>query len=978
MDREKGRAEDAGFPGTWLMENRSSQGRGQSAEGWTASCLRLLKTVSLALASRYPARRHSGRIILSDRAGGDVAFRASVTGDRQVEVILEVPLAWLSEEPESQSRLLCRLLSKPSSPEGRQEPEGQPSDAPGRGESRLVQFIHCASLLEPRERRFSSVPPAAFFMAPALRRSGFQVAVDSLLLEPFAAPGLCPERLRDESRERLDRLMERNPFCIAFTAMDFYLEELRCLLREIRARDETVLIALGGPLVTLYPEKAAVYLPEGNLFIRGEADMAFGEVLSRLTPLHAGRDLTEGHTCRLEDLEGLFLRFGDTLCVAGLDRMNRIDSLDEVFRQGIDLDYIQKQHVGNGFYLHTTRGCPYRCSFCSKVHGSRVRAMSSEMILRILSAYRARVREIEEREGLSEQEKRKAFEVSFSDDDFLLARPRARTFLQRIQETPFHVKAIPAGIPSFLSGGSKGPGGTRAFDATLFEAIEAARDRILSFEIGTDDFTERELSRLAKGAPGGYALGEIVEVLSRLEQLQIKNRHFVILSNPATRWSDLFEKLITLEALSWSYPHFYPDPNPFVLAPLGTPLFSELVGQGRADTLVKRAFTVPDFPEFAHWVFNMAPPAEDLFSNDRLTTVGFFNRLCDLLKSRYRFSIFDDAYLHFVDVCNRKDAAWIETDERERILAQIIRAARLRAERIVSRVKAAPVPSDGSMETGRLRSLAHVLCGIFLLRETVDAVLPEEAFQEKRRELRGLVDELGCELEACASPEGSLSEAACHELRQVLGFSRTQIRLYRAGGLTPSASLMADRFVRRIEGRLLDMGLDEQAEEWRALCSRGADLVRLKVADDKKDAKFVEAEARIAKLFDLMERADPELVSPPSWLPFVRAELVLSRSIRDDFLAASEARVSVYDGIARLPLDFTDRFQQEFLVSPFLDKDGFATALLSKFLASQEIPHDAEMFGTSVFQGLEPLLRGLVPKSLAEFSKWFFGGRLKP
>jgi len=83
--------------------------------------------------------------------------------------------------------------------------------------------------------------------------------------------------------------------------------------------------------------------------------------------------------------------------------------------------------------------------------------------------------------------------------------------------------------------------------------------------------------------------------------------------------------------------------------------------------------------------------------------------------------------------------------------------------------------------------------------------------------------------------------------------------------------------------------------------------------------------------------------------------------------------VSVYDGIERLPLDFKDRFQREFRVSSFLDRDGFATALLSKFLASQEIPHHPEMFGTIVFQGLEQVLGRLVPQSLTEFSKWFFG-----
>jgi hypothetical protein len=595
--------------------------------------------------------------------------------------------------------------------------------------------------------------------------------------------------------------------------------------------------------------------------------------------------------------------------------------------------------------------------------------MTSETIFRLLAAYRERVEAIRKEEGLSEEEQRRAFRLSFSDDDFLLARSRARDVFTGISGHPFQLKTVPAGIPSFLSGGGDG---ARRFDPALFDAIEAAKTHIRSFEIGTDDFSERELSRLAKGHPGGYTRNEIEEVVSRLEQLRVSNRHFLVLTNPATQWSDLFEKLITLEDLCWSYAHFYPDPNPFVLAPMGTPLFDEMMRRGKGDTLTKRTFEVPDFPEFTHWVFNMASPREGLFSTGRSSHLDFFRRLSDLLKSRCRFSIVDDAYLHFLDVCDNTNPTQAQAGEKGRVLDQLTRAVQLRSRRIASGIKDRGFLWAGSDAVRRNASLAHMLSGMFLLRETAARVFPEARFRKKRERLERSLDLFFEQLEAGSNVRADALAIDRRELDEALRFGRVQLGLYQAGGLRNQTNWMADGFVRRIEDKLLGMGLHGEAKEWGCLCSPGTELVRLEVTEDKRDARFVEDGAKAGRFFDLLGLADAGLGCLDEGLHFVRAELVLSRSIREDFLTTSETRVSLYEGIERLPLDFKVRFQKEFRVSPFLDKDGFATALLSKFLVSQEIPHHREMYGTVVFEGLERVLQRLVPQDLKEFSKWFF------
>ncbi len=963
---------EGGFPGTWFIENRSVEARRRRVQSLTASYLRLARALCSATAAGYPSRMMSGKIRVSDLPLEKCALSGLVVDDRTVDVDLEIPWSFLLDEQVVQERILSRMMSREVQIAGGKTLQRPNRCTPSPRDDQRVQFIHCRSMFEERERRFSAVPPAAFCMAPALQKKGFHLSVDTVMLEPFVSPGLSPGPLIKENRERLDRILKKRPFCVALTAMDFYLEELRCLLKEIRARDQEVLIALGGPMVTLYPEKAPVYLEEANIFIRGEADLEFAEVLACLSSLYSDRDLSGTESSLLKNRAGLFLRFGDTVLVSNLDRTARAESLDETFQEEVNLDFIKKRHVGGGLHLHTTRGCPFHCSFCTKVHGSHVRAMGCKTIFRLLSSYHDRIEEIRQTEGLSEEETAQAFQVSFSDDDFLLARSRASRFFTGISDAPFRLKTVPAGIPSFLSGSG---GGARRFDPVLFDAVSAAKTHIGSFEIGTDDFSGRELSRLAKGGPAGYTLGDIEEVAKRLEQIGVSNRHFLILSNPDTLWSDLFEKLITLEDLCWSYAHFYPDPNPFVLAPVGTPLFSELARQGRVGHLTKKVFEVPDFPEFTHWVFNMASPPEHLFSSERSSCKEFFLRVCDLLKSRCRFTVVDDAYLHYLDVCGTTGFAHAGDEERARILEHLTAAVRLRAGRIVPRIKHESFSPAGTGAHGKGGSLAKLLSGMSLLRATLEGVFPETAFREKRESLLAILDAFFDQMEEISRLRAGQPGPRPGELDQALLFARNQVRLYRAGGCADPVNPLAATFVRKVEDRLVGMGLHGEAREWRGLCSEGTDFVRLDVSDDKQDAGFVEDEARLGRLFALIRIVDSGWEGQDDALRFFRGERVLARSIRDDFLTASDTRVPLYNGIERLPLGFKRLVQQEFTVSAFLDRDGFAGLVLSKFLASRAIPHRADMHGTDLFQGLEEELQGLVPEPLEAFSEWFFGSR---
>jgi hypothetical protein len=262
---------------------------------------------------------------------------------------------------------------------------------------------------------------------------------------------------------------------------------------------------------------------------------------------------------------------------------------------------------------------------------------------------------------------------------------------------------------------------------------------------------------------------------------------------------------------------------------------------------------------------------------------------------------------------------------------------------------------------------------MFLLRKTLGHLFPEAEFLGKQESLLGTLDALFERLEPESNLLAGLPSADRRAVDRALRFGRDQVRLHEAGGCANPASPIAESFVRKIEGRLEEMGLRGEAREWRGLCAEGAHLVRLEVAGDRQDARFVEDEVGMERLIEILRLVDPDSGRSESLIRFVRGERVLTRSIRDDVLTTSETRVSLYDGIERLPFDFQDRFQQEFRISPFLDRDGFVCAVLSKFLVSRAIPHSVEMHGTMLFQGLEKVLQGLVPQPLQAFTEWFFG-----
>ncbi len=213
----------------------------------------------------------------------------------------------------------------------------------------------------------------------------------------------------------LDMVLAEAPgcTCVGISAMTGQLRHGMVLAESVRTVAEVPLV-WGGIHPTLFPEQTLAD-PLVDYIIHGEAEYSFLELL----------DFLAGRPVSLEGIEGLGYESDGGLVVnpppAPLDVTDLPDpdySLLEIERyiEREVYDYAGSRRV-RGLDVHTSRGCPYRCSFCTNILPAfkKWRAKDANRVLADL-------------DGLA-----KRFDLEhiwFSDDFFFGSRSRVRTILE--------------------------------------------------------------------------------------------------------------------------------------------------------------------------------------------------------------------------------------------------------------------------------------------------------------------------------------------------------------------------------------------------------------------------------------------------------------------------------------------------------------------------------------------------------------------
>ena len=255
------------------------------------------------------------------------------------------------------------------------------------------------TLINPTQpTKYPQPPMGIALIAAILVRAGYQVTV----LDANAL-NLPPEAVAP---------MVSNADVVGLTAMTPTINAAIATARHLKQARPELPVILGGAHATLLPEETLAAAPEVDILVKGEGENTILEVLPALEnnkPLH--------------DIPGISYRAGDKIVSNPLHtELVDPDSLPFLAYHLLPMKRY-KPHPPHGRALPfaaiiTSRGCPYKCSYCSKpIFGARFRSQSPVRVV-------DEIAHLKQRFGIRE--------FAFYDDVFTLNKKRAHAIADEL------------------------------------------------------------------------------------------------------------------------------------------------------------------------------------------------------------------------------------------------------------------------------------------------------------------------------------------------------------------------------------------------------------------------------------------------------------------------------------------------------------------------------------------------------------------
>lgn len=182
-------------------------------------------------------------------------------------------------------------------------------------------------------------------------------------LQPFVE--MAEYTINNRMEEILRDLYERHPGAMGISCYIWNIGLVKELLSEIPKVLPETEIWLGGPEVSFESERLLSEFPMVKGIIKGEGEETFRDLLSYY--VGNGRAEIGSRYHSLKDIPGLVLPVGET----GVRRLTDLNELPFIYA---GLDGLENKIL----YYESSRGCPYRCSYClsSVDKGVRFREIS--------------------------------------------------------------------------------------------------------------------------------------------------------------------------------------------------------------------------------------------------------------------------------------------------------------------------------------------------------------------------------------------------------------------------------------------------------------------------------------------------------------------------------------------------------------------------------------------------------------------------
>lgn len=266
---------------------------------------------------------------------------------------------------------------------------------------------------------------------------------------------------------------------VGISAPTVLIENAWAAAREAKARGAITI--LGGPHLTLQPDES-MRRAEVDLVVRGEGEDALVEIIRVLESCDSRAVAVSD--ARLRNILGLSWRDASGRVMHNLDRPLRQD-LDNIPLPAYQLFKIERYTNLNpltdgldpharAYTIVTSRGCPYKCTYCSKpITGDTWRPRSVE---NVMSEWRILVRDF------------RATEIGLTDDIWNLDLKRAKALCRALIDEKLNT------VPWVTIHGMK----VNHTDLELFQLMKAAGCKRVGF--GVENGDEEILKRVIRKA----------------------------------------------------------------------------------------------------------------------------------------------------------------------------------------------------------------------------------------------------------------------------------------------------------------------------------------------------------------------------------------------------------------------------------------------------------------------------------------------
>lgn len=241
-------------------------------------------------------------------------------------------------------------------------------------------------------------PLGLAYLAAAIKKEGHHVEIIDCTLRNF-------------EQEKLDKkLQERNWGLIGITMLTPTYLRAKETIKDIKKKINSKIV-VGGPHATIFPKQTMEETPEIDYAVIGEGEITTVELIKAL---EGKKDINE--------VRGIAYMEKGEIRINGIRPF--IENIDEIELPARELLNMKEYVPAPTYYkklpsyvILTSRGCPFRCIYCSKIFGNTFRFHSIERIIREMNI-------------LIEQYGAK--EIIFRDDTFTINKEHVKNLCNEI------------------------------------------------------------------------------------------------------------------------------------------------------------------------------------------------------------------------------------------------------------------------------------------------------------------------------------------------------------------------------------------------------------------------------------------------------------------------------------------------------------------------------------------------------------------